>query len=857
MHRILVGALAVVFLAGIPLTSRAQVGVAEYPFPSGIDGGLPWSAGITLGPDGALWFTEDGGNAGLASIGRIDVTGAIREYPIPQNSAPNQIITGPDGNLWFTATGGNYIGKITPAGVLTQFLVPTAGANPTGITVGSDGNMWFTEPGPSANAIASVSTSGVFSSPIPIPTPNGQPTRLTVGPDGNIWFTELNAQRLGTVRGRAITEYITPTFASMPLGIITGPDGNLWFTELNASRMGKITTTGTITEYALSTAGFEPTAICIGPDNALWFVGGGIGRITTSGSDTEYAIGSGSAIVKGFDNALWFNEGNAIGRFGAFAFERFEQVPGELTQLSVGSDGTVWGVNSAQQIYTFDYSNGGWTHIPGELTQISVGSNSAVWGINAMGHIYQWTGTTWEKAPGSLAQIAVGADGDVWGLNGASEIYHYEPSGQTWAQISGTLSRIAVGSAGAVYGVNSAGWLYWFNPGTGNFQLISSTAGLTQIAVGVDGDLWGVKSGVAYHYNVPRNRLDPTAGDISQVALGSGAAVFGLNASGETFQWNAASQMWEQVPGVLISISVGATGTVWGIDPAGDVYQLAGNPKRAEHTANSIGWLSISGLSVGADGSVWALDLSGAVQFFNPGTQAFEPVPNSPVLTDISVGALADLWGMNCSAEGSGSNCTIYSYNANSGTWSLIPGGLIGLQVAVNGAVWGINNAGLIYTYDSSASTWVNVPGQLAGFSVGADGTVWGINSQDYIYRYTGKTWLRVPGSLANISVGDANNVWGTNSAGEVFYFNGATGQWANVPGALLTYVQAAFDGAVWGSESGQSFYQWNASAQTFDLVPVNPPPISAYLYVGNSVNVWTLTTSHFPDSPNDVFAYF
>src|SRR5437868_6578127 len=55
----------------------------------------PW--GITVGPDGALWFTElVGGN-----IGRITVAGVITEYPITTpsttpNSSPFGIVTGPD-----------------------------------------------------------------------------------------------------------------------------------------------------------------------------------------------------------------------------------------------------------------------------------------------------------------------------------------------------------------------------------------------------------------------------------------------------------------------------------------------------------------------------------------------------------------------------------------------------------------------------------------------------------------------------------------------------------------------------------------------------------------------------------------
>ena len=54
-------------------------------------------------------------------------------------------MAGPDGNLWFTEDAGNNIGRITPAGEITEFPLPTPGSGPAGITVGPDGNLWFTE----------------------------------------------------------------------------------------------------------------------------------------------------------------------------------------------------------------------------------------------------------------------------------------------------------------------------------------------------------------------------------------------------------------------------------------------------------------------------------------------------------------------------------------------------------------------------------------------------------------------------------------------------------------------------------------------------------------------------------------
>src|SRR5262245_47706049 len=75
---------------------------------------------------------------------------SITEFPIPAaDSNPFGIARGPDGNLWFTESLAGRIGRITPAGVITEFFAGiTPGSQPAEITAGPDGNPWFTEPTP-------------------------------------------------------------------------------------------------------------------------------------------------------------------------------------------------------------------------------------------------------------------------------------------------------------------------------------------------------------------------------------------------------------------------------------------------------------------------------------------------------------------------------------------------------------------------------------------------------------------------------------------------------------------------------------------------------------------------------------
>ena len=221
--------------------------------------------GITLGPDGALWYSE-----GAGRIGRFQPGGATpQEFTAPTAGALAGITLGPDGNLWFVENAANQIGRFTPGGTGTfaEFPIPTGGSNSIGIAAGPDGALWFAEN--HTNKIGRIATDGSIQE-----FTNGTlsgPNWITLGPDGNLWFTE-SGDRIGRITpAGVITEYPV-TAGALPFGITAGPDGALWFTEYFGSSVGRVTTSGELTEYPAP--GTPPTfasVIVTGPDGALWF----------------------------------------------------------------------------------------------------------------------------------------------------------------------------------------------------------------------------------------------------------------------------------------------------------------------------------------------------------------------------------------------------------------------------------------------------------------------------------------------------------------------------------------------------------------------------------------------------------
>ncbi|AUA14974.1 alpha/beta hydrolase fold domain-containing protein [Streptomyces sp. SID8382] len=197
-------------------------------------GGGPY--GIAAGPDGAMWFTLSAADR----IGRITMDGDITEYPASgvteprapgatQHPAPrtfpSAMAAGPDGAMWFTLNQGNAIGRITMDGLTTAHPLPTEAAAPVGIAQGPDGALWFTEIG--AGQIGRITVDGTVTE-YPLPDRQARPHAVTGGPDGALWFTEWGRGGVGriTTDGR-ITAYDLPRADCEPHGI-AAYDGALW-----------------------------------------------------------------------------------------------------------------------------------------------------------------------------------------------------------------------------------------------------------------------------------------------------------------------------------------------------------------------------------------------------------------------------------------------------------------------------------------------------------------------------------------------------------------------------------------------------------------------------------------------------
>ena len=263
-------------------------------------------------------------------------------------------------------------------------------------------------------------------------------------------------------------------------------------------------------------------------------------------------------------------------------------------------------------------------------------------------------------------------------------------------------------------------------------------------------------------------------GALTEIAVGSATAVWGINTAGEVYQYNSPGLP----PGFqqpdksarLQSISVGSATAVWGINTSGEVYQYIISAKQFQQPDKSARFRSIA---VGSATAVWGINTAGEVyQYNSPGLPpGFQQPDKSARLQSISVGSATAVWGINTSGE-------VYQYNS--------PGLPPGFQQP-----------------DKSA--------RLQSISVGSDDKPWGINSSSEIYLYNGKVFVPVsfPGAElqelnrrepTTIAAGSATAAWVLDQTGTPWGFGYPLFAFKEFS-ASLTQIAVGSDRTTWGLE--------------------------------------------------------
>lgn len=295
---------------------------AEFAVPSGLASNNRLGGGsLALAGDGAVWFIDDRG------ICRVTTSGTVTEYSLG-NVTPYGITLGPDGALWFTDSGPNFIGRITTAGAQSSY---TAAFGGTAITSGADGALWFV----TNSSLGRITTSGTYSStPITLPPGsfgfNGE--IFVRGSDGNFWSADSQSHALRITPSGTVTQFPLPSSVNgTPSGLTSAADGTLWLVT-SAGSVVHFKTDGSVLGVFQSPtfASSAPFQIAQAPDGAIWYpvfsagtLGAQLGRTDTSGNSAIFVIPNSASssfapaptgVVTGSDGNLWYTRGTSVGR---------------------------------------------------------------------------------------------------------------------------------------------------------------------------------------------------------------------------------------------------------------------------------------------------------------------------------------------------------------------------------------------------------------------------------------------------------------------------------------------------------------------------------------------------------------
>ena len=215
-------------------------------------------------PDGNLWFSEG------TQIGRITPAGTITEFSDCRATAyaGGPLTVGPDGNLWFAETTGfesGGIGRITPAGTITLYPLPVPGISEPVLTrrPGRQPLVRHSAPGQASSSycpgpIGRITPGGAITE---FPLPAGAiPRASSDSPSGPTATSGLvrpsdqtgdHLRRIDRISRRALfTQFPLPRGTTPGEPLTAGPGGTLWFSE--SSKIGRITLKGGVKSLSLT-----------------------------------------------------------------------------------------------------------------------------------------------------------------------------------------------------------------------------------------------------------------------------------------------------------------------------------------------------------------------------------------------------------------------------------------------------------------------------------------------------------------------------------------------------------------------------------------------------------------------------
>jgi virginiamycin B lyase len=172
----------------------------------------------------------------------------VKEYPVPSGHGIHDVWAdpSPDGPVYFSAQGSGHLGILDPKSGKVEFVALGRGSSPHGVTMGPDG-VYLTDGGQNAIVRVDPKTRAVKVWKLPEDSGYTNLNTATFDAKGIHWFTGQSGiyGRLDPRSGKVET-FDAPRGRG-PYGIQSTPDGAVYYASLAGSFVGRINTDGSTT----------------------------------------------------------------------------------------------------------------------------------------------------------------------------------------------------------------------------------------------------------------------------------------------------------------------------------------------------------------------------------------------------------------------------------------------------------------------------------------------------------------------------------------------------------------------------------------------------------------------------------
>lgn len=324
--------------------------VESYPVPTGRN-----AHGITQGPDGNIWFTQEHSLHKKVwrfdpELHAFDPQAAFTSYNV--SGLPGQIINGPDNSVWFTMR--EKVGKLTMNGILGEYTLPPEGSRTfvaSHLTTGPDGRIWvFAYDGGTTSSSVGLrififNPNGSFYKKVTVSNEHSSATTITTDyANRRVWYTYITTDypnpSVSTVGyydldSGTSTDWVAP-LDSVSDGTVL-PDGKFWMVG-DSNKIANVDVSGAFSSpYTLPIPSGDIFRVTQDAEGSIWGTVPNIGKVVRIDPSnlqnffiSDLLPGGSSSrpayTTPGIDGNIWFTQSNTSNR---------------ITKIGTGIDGSI------------------------------------------------------------------------------------------------------------------------------------------------------------------------------------------------------------------------------------------------------------------------------------------------------------------------------------------------------------------------------------------------------------------------------------------------------------------------------------------------------------------------------------